>query len=135
MCITIVSKKNIDKADNWSAELWTLPSAKEENFDIVFSDSEYEILGLYIHRVCKTQKFGISSSLLSKISSYLKEAYVDKTGVKIILSSAEKIQMNIVLKECLTFAKELMVSEKEVFSAKINKIIDLENRLKGIYHV
>lgn len=125
MCkISIVSKENLDKADNWFAEFWTLPSAKEENFDITFSDTEYEVLGLYIHRVCKKERFGISSALLARISSYLKEAYVDKTGVKIDLSLTDKVQMNVILKECLNLAKDLMEADKKSFSAKINKIID-----------
>lgn len=132
MCIKIVQKNNIDKADNWSAEFWTLPSAEEKNFDISFTDTEYEILGLYISKVCKIDKFGISSSLLLKISSYLKEAYVNKTGVKIELNSFEKVQMNVILKECLSISKSFMEVEKNEIYSKLNKIIDLENRLKGI---
>lgn len=130
MKIAIVNSKNVSHAQNLSAEFWTLDSAKEENFNCILSEEEYELLGFYIGKIVNNVKFGISTNLLDKMYKYLKEKYVEKIETKIIFDYSENIQKNIVLKEATKHAKEYLLKDKEDLSNKLNQLIDLENRLK-----
>lgn len=105
--INIVQKKHVFAANNMSAELWALKSARPENFNKEFSPSEIRLLSQYVTKVYKGH--AVTSSLLQKIEKHLKsivtwiDCDVDVNIVK--LSKSETIQKNILLTELLPYAK------------------------------
>lgn len=116
--INIVSKNHIDAAENMSAELWALKSARPENFKKEFSPSEIRLLSQYFTKLYRGH--AVTSSLLQKIEKHLKSVvtWMDCDGdVNIVkLSSSETIQKNILMAELLPYAK--MAREIDIVKLK-----------------